>query len=235
MSGAAVLASRGAQRSGAGYVRLSTPGGQPDRVPVEVVVTDLPAEGWASDVLDGVERFKALVVGPGLGADRSAADVVRLGTEAAVPIVIDGDGLNALASRQDVALPATAILTPHEGEYERLAGHPPGPDRIEAARSLAGRIGAVVLLKGPTTVVASPAGDVLVVTAGDARLATAGTGDVLSGIIGALCAGGVPPFEAAAAGAFLHGQAGNLGWRRGLVAGDLPDLVPAVIDHLPES
>jgi NAD(P)H-hydrate epimerase len=215
-------------------VRLSTPGAKPERAPVEVVATDLPAVGWASDVLDGAAGFKALVVGPGLGADRSAEDVVRLATGARVPTVVDGDGLNALAAHGDAKLPATAILTPHDGEYERLAGHPPAADRFDAARNLAARTGAVVLLKGPATVVAEPEGDLLVVTAGDARLATAGTGDVLSGIIGALCASGVPPFEAAAAGAFLHGRAGNLGWRRGLVAGDLPDLVPAVLDQLPE-
>ena len=118
------------------------------------------------------------------------------------------------------------MLTPHDGEFARLAGGPPGPDRIDAARRLAGSCGAVVLLKGRATVVAAPSGEVLVTTTGDQRLATAGTGDVLTGVIGGLAAQGLDPFRAAAAGAFLHGRAGALGWRRGLVAGDLPDALP---------
>ena len=100
------------------------------------------------------------------------------------------------------------MLTPHDGEFERLAGARPGPDRIAAARALAADTGAVVLLKGSPTVVADPRGEVRVVAAGDARLATAGTGDVLSGVIGALLAQGLPALEAAAAGAWLHGRAG---------------------------
>jgi NAD(P)H-hydrate epimerase len=93
-------------------------------------------------------------------------------------------------------------------------------------------LGAVVLLKGGPTVVADPSGAVLVVDTGDARLATAGTGDVLAGLIAGLAAQGVPPVRAAAAGAFLHGAAGALGWRHGLVAGDLPGLVPVVLDRI---
>ena len=118
------------------------------------------------------------------------------------------------------------VLTPHDGEYERLAGARPGPDRMAAARRLAETTGAVVLLKGSPTVVADPRGEVRVVATGDARLATAGTGDVLSGVIGALLAQGLPALEAAAAGAWLHGRAASLGPDRGLVAGDLPDLLP---------
>jgi NAD(P)H-hydrate epimerase len=127
-----------------------------------------------------------------------------------------------------------AVLTPHEGEFARLAGEPVGADRIAAVRSLAAATGAVVLLKGPATVVAAPDGAVLVTTTGDARLATAGTGDVLTGVIAALLAGGAPPLEAAAAGAFLHGRAGAVGWRHGLVASDLLDRLPIVIDPLQE-
>jgi NAD(P)H-hydrate repair Nnr-like enzyme with NAD(P)H-hydrate dehydratase domain len=121
------------------------------------------------------------------------------------------------------------VLTPHDGEFSRLAGAAPGADRIGAARSLAAVTGAVVLLKGRATVVAGPDGSVLVTTTGDERLATAGTGDVLAGVIGALLATGLPPQRAAAAGAFLHGRAGALGWRRGLVAGDLPTALPAAL------
>lgn len=237
MAGAAVLAARGAQRSGAGYVRLSTPGGHPgDGTPTEVVATELPATGWADAVVDGAERFRALVVGPGLG--RSSDDDVRrlvASPELRAPLVVDGDGLTALG-RHAAGLVARpdVVLTPHDGEHERLAGGPPGPDRIAAARDLAGTTGATVLLKGTTTVVAEPGGGVLVVTAGDARLATAGTGDVLAGVVAALLAAGVAPLQAAAAAAHVHGRAGTLGWRRGLVAGDLADLVPAYLARLPQ-
>ena len=229
MTGAAALAARGAQRAGAGYVRLSTPGLEhPSAAAVEVVATPLPAVGWAKEVLDGVDRFKAVVVGPGLGADVSVDDVRELVEGSPVPVVVDGDGLRAVVGGGNV------ILTPHDGEYERITGSPPGPDRFEAARALAASTGAVVLLKGSATIVAAPDGRVLVAVAPDARLATAGTGDVLSGIVGALAAGGVDPFRAAAAGAFIHQRAATLGFGRGLVAGDLPDLVPVAVERLVE-
>ena len=125
-----------------------------------------------------------------------------------------------------------SVLTPHDGEYERLAGHPPGQNRMSAARHLAAATGATVLLKGSTTVVADGEGRVLVSVTGDARLATAGTGDVLSGVIGSLLAQGVHPLRAAGAGAWLHGMASTLGPRRGLVAGDVADRLPAVLDGL---
>ena len=234
MHGAAALASGGAQRAGAGYVRLSSPGADlGGDASVEVVRTELPAAGWDRAVLEGLDRFKALVIGPGLGTDAATISAVQhVVRESSVPTVVDGDGLTALGS--DVARhthPLT-VLTPHDGEYERLAGQPPGPDRIAAARSLAALTDATVLLKGPTTVIADHEGRVLLVTAGDERLATAGTGDVLSGIIGALLAQGVHPLRAAAAGAWLHGRAGMLGPSRGLIAGDLIDRLPAVFSEL---
>jgi len=107
-----------------------------------------------------------------------------------------------------------------------LTGAPPGEDRVDAARALAATTGAVVLQKGPTTVVAEPDGDVLLVRSGDERLATAGTGDVLTGTIAALIASGASPARAAAAGAHLHGRAAELGPRRGLVASDVADALP---------
>jgi NAD(P)H-hydrate epimerase len=123
-------------------------------------------------------------------------------------------------------------VTPHDGEFRLLCGTPPGSDRLAAARHLAADMQCVVLLKGPATVVAAPDGRALIVNAGDARLATAGTGDVLSGIIGALLAQRMPPMEAAAAGAWLHGRAAHYGPSRGLVAGDLPDLLVRVLADL---
>ncbi len=233
MTGAAVLSSRGAGRTAAGYVRLSMPGVTAEpRVPAEVVVTGLPLVGWDHTVLEGVERFGAVVVGPGIGREPATRDaVIGLAARCPVPMVIDGDGLWCLAvDDRPFGSDRAVVLTPHDGEFTQLTGHPPGADRIAATRDLAATRRAVVLLKGPSTVVAAPSGRVAVVTAGDSRLATAGSGDVLSGMIGALLAAGLAPFEAAAAGAHLHGIAAEVSSApTGLVAGDLPDLVPAAV------
>ncbi len=228
MSGAAALAAGGAQRAGAGYVRLSTPGALPgSEAPVEAVRTALPVDGWSAEVLAGQGRFGALVVGNGLGTGDDVAGQVRaLVAGATVPVVVDADGLGALGDSAAAVVGPSTILTPHDGEFVRLAGSAPGADRIRSCRELSARLGCVVLLKGPTTVVAEPGGGVLVSTAGDVRLATAGTGDVLACVVGALCARGVPPFEAAACAAHLHGAAALLGAREGFVAGDLPGLLP---------
>ena len=235
MTGAAHLSASGAQRAGAGYVRLSTPGLERDPgAPVEVVGIELPAEGWADDVLADVDRIAALGVGPGLGrADETLAAVRTLVAATDRPtIVVDGDGLAALADDVDGRLTGgdvpSVVLTPHDGELARLGADVDAPDRIAEVRALAARRGAVVLAKGSTTVVAAPDGRVLLATAGDARLATAGTGDVLTGVLTALLAQGLEPLEAAAAAAHLHGRAGALAWRRGLVASD-------VAAHLPEA
>ena len=234
MTGAPTLAARGAQRSGAGYVRLSVPGaGARPAGPVEAVGVELPAAGWAADVIAGADRIGAAVVGPGLGTGADArAEVQALAAAAPVPLVVDGDGLTALGAGWRATGPAPVVLTPHDGEAERLAGEKPGADRFGAARALAAATGATVLLKGPTTVVAAPDGSALAVTTGDARLATAGTGDVLAGAVAALLAQGAAPLEAAAAAAWLHGRAGTLGPARGLVAGDVADLLPAAYDSL---
>ncbi len=240
MRGAAHLAARAAQRTGASYVRLSSPGVVDDPLrPTEAVGLPLPDDGWAEVVLAQLDRVAAVAVGPGLGASEvTAREVRKLVQECPVPLVVDGDGLGALGSlaagvlnTRQASVPA--VLTPHEGEFARLGGDlapgPEGLDRFGSVRALAAELGAIVLLKGPTTLVGSPDGRMLVVCAGDERLATAGTGDVLTGMIAALLARGVAPFEAAASAAWLHGRAGDLAWRHGLVAGDLPDRIPAVL------
>lgn len=240
MTGAASLCADAAMRAGAGIVHLAAPGAPFDaRTPVEVVRRALPALGWAGEALALLERFRALVLGPGLGRDDGvASEARRVAVEAPLPMVLDGDGLFAVSWSPEGAGPllrrrlAPTILTPHDGEYALLTGDRPGPDRLAAARRLAADTRSVVLLKGPVTVVAHPGGDALVVAAGDERLATAGSGDVLAGIVGALVAQGLPPFEAAAAGAWIHGQAGRSGVSVGLVAGDLPGLVPSVLEQL---
>jgi len=236
MAGAAALCARAASRSGAGMVRLGMPGVSPADLPVsEAVGTALAAEDWAPAALAMAERCNAVVVGPGLGRSESTARAVReLVARCPVPVVVDADGLFALGDAQGAAAAVAAgpagrpvVLTPHDAEFGRLAGRPPGADRIAATRALAERTGAVVLLKGPTTVVADPTGAVRLAVAGSPRLATAGTGDVLAGILGAFCARQVPAFEAAALAAHVHGRAGALGPVEGLVAGDLPELVSA--------
>ncbi|MGI8810349.1 MAG: NAD(P)H-hydrate dehydratase [Acidimicrobiales bacterium] len=237
MTGAADIAARAAMRSGAGTVRLGIPGRPPAPRFPEVIGRDLPAQGWEDDIAD-LDRMKALVIGPGLGrSDATVASVRRLLAMARLPVVVDADALYALGSLDDPvrilrARPGPTVLTPHDGEFSRLVGCPPGPRRISAVRHVAFTTGATVLLKGSTTVVADPAGDVLLTDAGDARLATAGSGDVLAGVVGALLAQGLDPLHAAAAAAFVHGTAAGLGWRRGLVAGDLLDLLPVVFNSL---
>jgi NAD(P)H-hydrate repair Nnr-like enzyme with NAD(P)H-hydrate dehydratase domain len=126
---------------------------------------------------------------------------------------------------------AGTILTPHDGEYARLAGEPPpkGVERIDAVRSLAERLGATVLLKGPVTIVADPDGEILVSRQGTPALATAGTGDVLTGIVAAFLAQGLSPLDAGGLAAAAHAAAALGGHRVGLVASDLLDLVPAFL------
>jgi len=234
MTGAAGLCAHAAARAGAGMVRLGVPGAGLDRLPAsEAVGVELPATGWADAALEAAGRCRAMVVGPGLGRHPDTADQVRrLVTGTDLPLVIDADGLFALG-RLDPETPLrqqpTLVLTPHDGEYQGLLGDHPGDDRLAAARRLATAAGGIGLVKGSTTVVAGPDGRVLVSTAGSSRLATAGTGDVLSGIIGAFLARGVPPIEAAALAAHVHGRAAARGRSEGLVAGDLPDLVADVL------
>ncbi|HUY30716.1 MAG TPA: NAD(P)H-hydrate dehydratase [Acidimicrobiales bacterium] len=239
MLGAAQLCAQAAMRAGAGMVRLASPGVAPGTVPVvEAVSRGLPAEHWAAPVLDDLGRCRALVVGPGLGATpETAAALRRLVAEASVPTVVDADGLNVLGGVDELARLVAArraplVLTPHDGEYARLVGTRPSHDRVAAARELAARTRATVLLKGATTIVASPSGAVLLATSGSSRLSTAGTGDVLAGVVGALLARGLAPHLAAALGAHVHGRAAARGHAEGLVAGDLPLLVARILSEL---
>lgn len=228
MAGAALLAGRSALRAGAGNVRLGIPGADIGLLAPalgELVGIPLPASRWAGDALTAAERCKALVVGPGLGrGEETAGEVRRLLAEAPQPAVVDADGLAAVGDGSPGA--RVRVLTPHEGEYRLLCGSAPGADRVGAVRALAVRTGAVALLKGPTTVAAGPDGEVRFVTSGGPRLATAGSGDVLSGVIGAFLACGLDGLDAASLGAHVHGGAGALGPERGLVAGDIVELLP---------
>ena len=234
MEGAAILCSRGAMAAGTGMLRLGSPGTPAAAWPTEAVRMRLPAEDWAGAFLEATAKCKAVVIGPGLGTDEATAEEIRAVIAAVpVPLVIDADALTALGGVAAARTlldkrSAPSILTPHDGEYARISGAAPVEDRLAAARHLAGATGAVVLLKGPLTAVAAPGAavpDVLLAAAGGPALATAGSGDVLSGVIGAFCARGLPPLEAAALAAHVHGRAASLGPAQGLVAGDLPALV----------
>lgn len=236
MAGAASLCAEAAMRAGAGMVRLATPGGEGAGTPREVVGVDVDEDGWAARLLDEPGKVQAAAVGPGLGTSMSTRHQVRTFVDGtSLPVVVDGDGLTALGADAAGVLArrtAPTVLTPHDGELARLTGRPPVGDRLAEARALARSTGAVVLLKGPTTVVAGPDGRARLVTAGDRRLATAGTGDVLTGIVVALLAAGLDPLDAASVGAHVHGLAGRTGPAHGTVASDVVDGIPRVLDRL---
>ena len=208
--GAAVLAVGGASRARAGLVRYA--GSVAAKVvrawPQAVVVDGMPSTAG---------QVQAWAVGPGIGLEADAVALLDDALAQSVPLVVDADGLTLLARRlsTDAGLlrdrGAATVLTPHAGELARLAPDLDGHrDRITAARELASRTGATVLLKGYTTVVADPEGATVVNPTGTPWLAEGGTGDVLTGVIGSLLAAGLDPLAAAAVGAFVHGIAGRI-------------------------
>ena len=238
MLGAGRLSAEAAARCGAGLVMLSSPGIDPE-ARSEIIQRRIPAGDFHGEVFSDLDRFGALVIGPGLGREEGAiASARELIAGATLPVVIDGDGIFAAAWSADGAAPLLrprgrpTVITPHDGEFALLAGHTPSADRVGAARELAADLDVVVLLKGPATVIATPRGDVLVVDHGDERLATAGSGDVLAGMIGTLLAAGLGPDRAAAGAAWLHAEAARRGTRRGLLAGDIVDLIPSTLESL---
>lgn len=202
--GAAILCTGAAVAATSGMVRYAgTANAQVvDHWP-EVVAAPSPAAAG---------RVQAWVVGPGLGTDEAGAAALWFALETDLPVIVDADALTILAAHPDLLAGRSAptVLTPHAGEFARLAGHPPGDDRVDAARKLAAAFGATVLLKGNVTVIAEPTGRVYLNRADGSWAATAGSGDVLSGIIGSLLAAGLPPGEAAAMAAFVHARAANL-------------------------
>ena len=229
MYGAPLLASQAALRSGSGIVWCGLPGQLAPGIASEVVFRELPGNGWSAAALSDVERFGAVALGCGMDVD-VATEVTAFIAECPVPVVVDGGAIRGLG--QGVTLNPSVVLTPHDAEFEALAGSRPGQDRFAAARALAASTGATVLLKGPTTIVASPDGTCLAANAGDQRLATAGTGDVLAGIIASLLAAGLAPPRAAAAGAWLHGRAGQTQAAAGFVASDLMQGLRVVLADL---
>jgi len=224
MTGAVELAAAGALRL-AGYVEVAVPCQQALERPPEAVARLLPLADWGSAAVTDIDRFGAVLAGPGLA---DVAGLERL-LDVANPLVLDASALHSDLVPHIRRRRGPTVLTPHDGEFSRLGGSD-DPDRIAATRTLARDLGAVVLRKGPTTIVATPEGDVRVVTNGGPALASAGTGDVLAGIITALVARGAPLLDAATAGAWLHAEAARDG--HGLVASDLPGALPGVLGRL---
>ncbi|MBI1759690.1 MAG: NAD(P)H-hydrate dehydratase [Actinobacteria bacterium] len=227
-TGAALLAVGAAVRGPAGMVRYVGPVADLVRSHYPEVVV---SEGRPTDA----GRVQSWVVGPGMGTDEAAREVLHdvLGTD--LPVLVDADGLTLLAADPGrlAGRRAPTVLTPHDREFARLAGFVPGPDRLAAARRAAGTLGCVVLLKGDRTIVARPDGRAFVDRAGTPWLATAGSGDVLSGLTGALLASGAAgagagvaggsvrapafdPARLAASGVALHGRAGRIAARYGV-------------------
>lgn len=201
--GAAILCTGAAVAATSGMVRYAGPAAEEvvSHWP-EVVAAPTPAEAG---------RVQAWCVGPGLGTDEAALNSLNFALNSDLPVIVDADGLTLLARHPHLVTrrEAPTVLTPHAGEYERLAGTEVGADRVDAARRLADTMGATVLLKGNVTVIAEFNGPGYLNRACGSWAATAGSGDVLSGIIGALLAAGLGPGRAAAAAAFVHARAAN--------------------------
>jgi hydroxyethylthiazole kinase-like uncharacterized protein yjeF len=201
--GAGVLCTGSALHGGSGMVCYAgaAPDGIRARFPEVVVHTDQrPSE----------LRVQAWVVGPGMGTDDDALALLRDVLSTDLPVIVDADGLTVLASHRELLQrSAPTVLTPHDREFERIAG-PVGDDRLGAARRAAADLGVTMLLKGNATVVAQPDGSAYVNPTGTPWLGTAGSGDVLSGLVGSLLASGIDAPLAAACGAYLHGVAGQL-------------------------
>jgi NAD(P)H-hydrate epimerase len=252
MTGAAVMSVRGAERAGCGITFLATSAGAAPAVDVALTETIVygvregesggMGAGAAEEILDRSERATALVVGPGIGTgEEGRALVEALLGRTDLPVLLDADAVTVLAGADALARrDAPTVITPHAGELGRLLGSGAAEVsacRLHSAREAAQNGGCCVLLKGSDTLVVD-GGRAAVNSTGSVALATAGTGDVLSGVIGALLSRGMEPFEAARAGAWVHGRAAELwlertGWpAESLIATDLLDHLPTAIGEL---
>lgn len=212
MAGAAWLAACAAQRAGAGYVTFASETALP---PSSLVVQAL------ADI--DLDRADAIVLGSGLGRDRTARVRAETALGAGKPLVLDADIFSLFADDPAPVFSLGAVMTPHEGEFARMFGDLPG-SKVDRACAAAARSGNVIVLKGPDTVIAAPDGRAVINDHASVRLATAGSGDVLSGMIAAHLARGDAPFEAACAAVWRHGDAALRG-RDGLIAEDLVGLI----------
>jgi len=240
-TGAARLAARAALRVGAGLVSVASP---PDAVAVNAAnLTAIMIK-----VFDGAARLGALLsdkrlnavaLGPGLGVGKDTRELVTTVLKSGAGVVLDADAITSFQDEPQTLfslLDDRCVLTPHEGEFERLF---PGlldrsASKLEAARAAAAQALAVVVLKGADTVIAAPSGKAVINANAPPFLATAGAGDVLAGLIAGLLAQGMPAFDAACAGTWLHGEAARL-FGPGLIAEDLPEMLPKVLGQLATS
>lgn len=218
-TGAAFFAAMGALRSGAGLVFLGVPesiyGIEAVKLNEPVIFPLTDAGGRLSadavpEILARLPQMDAVLVGPGLGQSEGTLAVVRAVLEnAQCPVVVDADGINVLSAHRDLlrGRKSPTILTPHDGEFARLGGVI-GEDRMSAAAALAEDLGCTVLLKGHETCITDGVNG-YINTTGNPGMAVGGSGDVLAGVITALLGAGLPPLEAAACGAWLHGAAGD--------------------------
>ena len=243
-TGAARLAARGALRVGAGLVTVASPRDALAVNAAALTAIMLRAVDTVVEFADmlGDRRLSSVVIGPGAGVSARTRDLVHTALSAKRGLVLDADALTSFAEAPErlfeaikAAEDAHVVLTPHEGEFPRLfsdiSNKHPGRSKLERVRDAAERAGAVVLLKGPDTVVASPDGRASIASNAPPWLATAGAGDVLAGMIAGMLAQGVPAFEAACIGVWMHGEAaGEAG--PGLIAEDLPEVLPAVFRRL---
>ncbi|GLY41303.1 bifunctional NAD(P)H-hydrate repair enzyme [Amycolatopsis sp. NBRC 101858] len=223
--GAAVLTAGAAVRATAGMVRYAGHA-------ADVVRAQWP-EVIATGTVADAGRVQAWAVGPGIGTGSEGRDIVRYVLGQGLPVCADADATTIIAKSPEVLDardPDTPlVLTPHAGEYERLMGRKPGPDRVTAVREAAKKYNAVVLLKGHVTVVAAPDGRAAVNTPRGAWLATPGSGDVLSGLVGSLLAAGLDPWLAAAMAAHLHSLTGAI------AAQNAPTSSSALVHAIPEA
>jgi hydroxyethylthiazole kinase-like uncharacterized protein yjeF len=239
-TGAARLAARGALRSGAGLVTVASP---PDAIAINAshltAIMLLPMVGPAglTEILSD-KRRNAVVLGPALGVTAETESLLEVALSSEAAVVLDADGLTSFVDKRDRLFAAIAtrtppvVLTPHEGEFARLFPElGDRPSKVDRARDAASLSTAIVILKGADTVIAAPDGRVAIADMAPPDLATAGAGDVLAGMVGGLLARGMEGFEAAAAAVWLHGAAAR---RRGagLIAEDLPEMLPGVLGDL---
>lgn len=241
-TGAARLAARGALRAGSGLVTLGSPGEALAVNAAQLTAVMLRRCEGPSDLRQILSdpRFSAVALGPALGVGPDTCTMVATAQEAGCAIVLDADALTSFAgnaAQLAVSGRPWPVLTPHEGEFRRLFGADAAvlaaPSKLERARRAAALVEGVVVLKGPDTVIAAPDGAAAINENGTPYLATAGAGDVLTGIVAGLLAQGMMPFEGACAAVWLHADAG----RRvgpGLIAEDLPDLLPETLRELVE-
>lgn len=236
-TGAARLAARAALRTGAGAVTVACNEASLAiyAAAFEAVMTHVAEDEAAFQALIEDARVSALLIGPAAGVTEQTRRRVLAALRLHKPSVLDADALTVFADDPQAlfaAIRATpCVLTPHEGEFARLFPHFDTTDRTARARMAASASGAVVLLKGAVTVIAAPDGRSVLNTVATPYLATAGSGDVLAGIISGLLAGGMHAFEAACAGAWIHGKIGKA-YGVGLISEDIPDLVPGVLHSL---